>query len=80
MQCGHDVAIRRLRGRAVRVVAASLQSRTPFSGLPELEAVSDAAGRLRFGDVPPGTYRVSEPFLLDLPDDDADKFTSLWRC
>ena len=27
--------------------------------LPELEAVSDAVGRFRFDDVPPGTYRVA---------------------
>lgn len=36
----------------------TLRPSRPSSGLPELEAISDDAGRFRFDGVPPGTYRV----------------------
>jgi hypothetical protein len=37
----------------------TLRPSQPSTGLPDLEAVSDDAGRFRFGDVPPGAYRVA---------------------
>ena len=57
---------RQLRGRVVDnaglSIAGAFVTVRPSQqsiGLPELEAVSDDAGRFRFDDVPPGSYRVA---------------------